>query len=303
MHVNSIRNLCYVNAMAELGLLPGTRSAGEVCLLPGLSMEERFNVKDWNGLYIWDERSSSLVMRLDMFPSWFMKEEQAMLASDLPSDAKMLIEYPPEPPQRIRKLRMIKPGVDRSKLTQQHQMKAPVKQQDKMHIYSELMEKRNSTYNSLSKQHRERIDKLHRAQADALELCQRQFNRALFAYHAKDNPIIDHLAANFLCQFTHFGESQAVGVASSRLQAYVSSYGVKVDIPELSRININSCSIYNESRYHREEEKRQNVAESEECRDAILKPFRDHIHPIVRKTADNRPAAAFEVSSNIIQGS
>jgi hypothetical protein len=308
MHVYSLRNLCYVNALAELGLLPGMRSAGELCLLPGLSLEERFNIKDWNGEYLWDERSTSLVWRLEISTSLFMKEEQAKLVSELPSNAKMLIEQPSQAPHRSRKLRVVKHGEERSKQIIQPQLqpkhlelmrqRQEMRQKQEQNAYSELMEKRRIAYQSLSKQHQDRIDQLHQSQAKALDQCQRQFNRALFAYHAKDNHVVDHLAANFFCQLTHFGESRAVDEASETLQAYVSSYRLKVRVPDLSHINISSCNAYNMSYHRREEEKTMHMVQSEECRDAILKPFRDHIHPIIKKTADKRPATAFEIPSN-----
>lgn len=50
---SSKRNFCYAKNLLYFGLNPGRRSAGNFCLLSGLSESDRINFRDWPGVQKW----------------------------------------------------------------------------------------------------------------------------------------------------------------------------------------------------------------------------------------------------------
>ncbi len=51
----NIRNKCYAYNLHHLGLSPGNRNTGNICLLSGLSRASRINLHDWEGVARYNE--------------------------------------------------------------------------------------------------------------------------------------------------------------------------------------------------------------------------------------------------------
>ena len=52
----NIRNKCYAYNLYHLGILPGNRNVGNICLLSGMSSASRINLHDWEGVSSYNER-------------------------------------------------------------------------------------------------------------------------------------------------------------------------------------------------------------------------------------------------------